>query len=73
VALQTLNIRYVYELVQKDPIDLFRLPNCGQKSLREVKEKLAALGLTLGMRLDDNVYRAAVVATVAAHMRGATT
>ena len=65
-ALRTLNITYVYELVQKSPLDLFRLPNFGEKSLREVKEKLAALGLTLGMTLDDESYRAAVVATVAA-------
>ena len=65
-ALQMLNIRYVYELVQKPPLDLFRLPNFGEKSLREVKAKLAVLGLTLGMTLEDESYRAAVVATVAA-------
>ena len=63
-----LNIRYVYELVQKAPTDLFRLPNFGQKSLRKVKSKLANLGLTLGMTLEDDAYRAAVVATVAAHI-----
>jgi hypothetical protein len=40
-----------------------------EKSLREVKEKLAALGLTLGMTLDDDVYSAAVVATVAESLR----
>jgi DNA-directed RNA polymerase alpha subunit len=66
-----LNIGYVYELVQKSPLDLFRLPNFGEKSLREVKAKLATLGLTLGMTLEDDTYRAAVVATVAAHI-GAT-
>ena len=43
-ALKMLNIRYVYELVQKAPLDLFRLPNFGEKSLREVKAKLATLG-----------------------------
>jgi hypothetical protein len=47
-------------------IDPFPLPNSVEKSLREVKEKLATLGLTLGMMLDDNSYRAAVVAAVAA-------
>ena len=46
-ALKMLNIRYVYELVQKSPLDLFRLPNFGEKSLREVNAKLATLGLTL--------------------------
>jgi DNA-directed RNA polymerase subunit alpha len=64
-ALRTLNIKRVYELVQKSPTDLFRLPNFGEKSLREVKAKLATLGLTLGMPWEEDAYRAAVVATVA--------
>ena len=68
-TLKMLNIQYVYELVQKSPLDLFRLPNFGEKSLREVKEKLASLGLTLGMTVDDELYKAAVVATVAANLR----
>jgi len=42
------------------------LPNFGQKSLKEIKAKLAKLGLTLGMTLEDHAYRAAVVATAAA-------
>ena len=67
-ALQALNIRYVCELVQKSPLDLFRLPKFGEKSLREIKAKLAALGLTLGTTLEDDAYRAAVVETVAAHI-----
>jgi DNA-directed RNA polymerase alpha subunit len=54
-TLQMLNIRYVHELVQKSPVDLFRLPNVGEKSLREVKAKLAALG-DVGMTLDDDSY-----------------
>jgi len=69
-ALQMLKIRYVYELVQQSPLDLFRLPNLGQKSLREVRDKLATLGLTLGMTLEDESYRAAVAATVAAKIQG---
>ena len=68
-ALKMLNIRYVYELVRKAPVDLFRLPNFGEKSLREVKEKLATLGLTLDMTLDDASYRASVLATVAENIR----
>jgi len=68
-ALQMLNIRYVYELVQKAPLDLCRLPNFGEKSLREIKQRLANLGLTWGMTLEDDAYRAAVVATVAANIR----
>jgi len=68
-ALKRLKVAYVYELVQKSQFDLFRLPNFGQKSLREVEAKLAALGLTLGMTLDDDSYKAAVVATVAANIQ----
>jgi DNA-directed RNA polymerase alpha subunit len=55
-------------LVQKSPVDLFCLPNFRGKSLREVKAKLANLGLTLGMTLEDYSYRAAVVAMVVAHI-----
>jgi len=47
------------------------LPNFGEKSLREVKETLATLGLTLGMTLEDDAYRAAVVAAVAANIEAA--
>jgi len=67
-TLKMLNVNYVYELVQKSPLDLFRLPNFEEKSLKEVKAKLAALGLTLGTTLEDDAYRAAVVETVAAHI-----
>jgi hypothetical protein len=55
--------------VQKTPLELFRLPNFGEKSLREVTQKLAALGVTLGMTLDDDSDTAAVVPTVAARLR----
>jgi hypothetical protein len=64
-ALRTL----IYELVQKSPADLVGLRNFGEKSLREITKKLAALGLTLGMTLDDDAYRAAVVVTVAESIR----
>ena len=68
-ALTMLNIRYVYELVQKSPVALFRLPNFGEKSLREVREKLANLNLSLGMTLDEASYRASVLETVAENIR----
>jgi DNA-directed RNA polymerase alpha subunit len=70
-ALKILNIQYVYELVQKSPLDLFGLPNFGAKSLREVKAKLANLGLTLGMTVEEDAYRAAVVAAVVASIKAA--
>jgi DNA-directed RNA polymerase alpha subunit len=67
-ALQSLNIQNVHELVQHSPTDLFGLPNLGKKSLMEIKEKLATLGLTLAMTLDNESYRAAIVSTVAANL-----
>lgn len=70
-VLRMLNIRYVYELVQKSPTDLLQLPNFGKKSLKEIHEKLATLGLTLGMTLADDTYRTAVVAAVAANIEAA--
>ena len=68
-TLKMLNVNYVCELVQKSPLAFFRPPNFGQKSLREVKAKLANLGLTLGMTVEEEAYRAAVVATVAARIQ----
>jgi DNA-directed RNA polymerase alpha subunit len=65
-ALQTLHIRYGHELVQQSPTDLFTLPNFENKSPTEGKEKLATLGLTLAMTLEEDSYRAAIVAAVAA-------
>ena len=67
-AVQSLNIQNVYELVPQSPTDLFRLPTFGSKSLQEITEKLAALGRTLGLTLDDESYRAAIVAMVAANV-----
>ena len=64
-ALRTLTIRYVYELLQMTHIELFTLPNFGKKSLREVKDTRATLGLTWGMTLEDDAYSAAVVAAAA--------
>lgn len=68
-ALHVVNIRYVYELVTLEPRALRGRKNFGEKSFREVKDKLAMQGLTLGMTLEDDAYRAAVVAAVAAHIK----
>jgi len=65
-ALRVMNIRYVYELVALEPRALRVRKNFGEKSFREVKGKLVTLGLTLGMALEEDAYRAAIVATVAA-------
>jgi DNA-directed RNA polymerase subunit alpha len=51
-CLQSADIRYVGELVQKTEADLLRTKNFGRKSLNEIKETLHTLGLELGMRLE---------------------
>jgi hypothetical protein len=44
-------IVYVGELVQKSEAEMLRTPNFGRKSLNEIKEMLAQLGLHLGMSI----------------------
>ena len=43
------NIIYIGDLVQKSEPEMLRTPNFGRKSLNEIKEVLAAMGLRLGM------------------------
>jgi hypothetical protein len=45
------NIIYVGDLLQKSETELLRTPNFGRKSLNEVKEALAPMGLHLGMEV----------------------
>ena len=43
------NIVYIGDLIQKTEAEMLRTPNFGRKSLNEIKEVLAAMGLHLGM------------------------
>ena len=43
------NIVYIGDLVQKTEQEMLRTPNFGRKSLNEIKEVLAGMGLGLGM------------------------
>src|SRR3569833_1344242 len=45
------NIIYIGDLVQKPEAELLRPPNFGRKSLNEIKEVLASMGLRLGMEI----------------------
>ncbi len=45
------NIVYIGELVQKTEGEMLRTPNFGRKSLNEIKEVLATMGLHLGMEI----------------------
>jgi DNA-directed RNA polymerase subunit alpha len=51
-CLKNANIRTLRELVQKTEGDMLRTKNFGRKSLNEIKDILASMGLSLGMRLD---------------------
>ena len=45
------NIIYIGDLVQKTEAEMLRTPNFGRKSLNEIKEVLAGMGLHLGMEI----------------------
>ena len=45
------NIVYIGDLIQKTEAEMLRTPNFGRKSLNEIKEVLATMGLHLGMEV----------------------
>lgn len=47
------NIVYIGDLIQKSEAEMLRTPNFGRKSLNEIKEVLAGMGLHLGMDVPD--------------------
>jgi DNA-directed RNA polymerase subunit alpha len=47
------NIVYIGDLIQKTEAEMLRTPNFGRKSLNEIKEVLAAMGLHLGMEVSN--------------------
>jgi DNA-directed RNA polymerase subunit alpha len=51
-CLKNSNIRYIYELVEKTEAEMLKTKNFGRKSLNEIKEILAGMGLSLGMKLE---------------------
>ena len=54
-ALKNAEIHVVADLAQKTEVDLEQVKNLGEKSIDEIKTALAALGLSIGMRIDPNV------------------
>lgn len=57
-ALKNAEILTVLDLVQKTEAEVENVKNLGEKSLEEIKAALAALGLSLGMRIDPNLVGA---------------
>ncbi len=51
-CLKNANIRTIRELVQKTEPEMLKTKNFGRKSLNEIKEILASMGLSLGMKLE---------------------
>ncbi|MCS6837773.1 MAG: DNA-directed RNA polymerase subunit alpha [Bdellovibrionaceae bacterium] len=51
-CLKNANIRYIGELVTKSESEMLKTKNFGRKSLNEIKEILATMGLSLGMKIE---------------------
>ncbi|HAR95544.1 MAG TPA: DNA-directed RNA polymerase subunit alpha [Deltaproteobacteria bacterium] len=52
-CLKNADIKYIGELVQKTEQEILMTKNFGRKSLNEIKEILACMGLRLGIKLDN--------------------
>jgi DNA-directed RNA polymerase subunit alpha len=52
-CLKNANITTIRELVQKTEPEMLKTKNFGRKSLNEIKEILATMGLSLGMKFDE--------------------
>ncbi len=50
-CLQNAGIEFIWQLVEKSEADMLKTKNFGRKSLNEIKDILAELGLALGMKL----------------------
>lgn len=53
-CLKNANIQTIGELVQKTEAEMLKTKNFGRKSLNEIKEILATMGLSLGMKIDEH-------------------
>ena len=54
-CLRNASITTIGELVQRTEAELMKTKNFGKKSLQEIKDELARIGLSLGMRLEQEV------------------
>ena len=53
-CLKNAGIQTIGELIQKTEAEMLKTKNFGRKSLNEIKEMLAQMGLSLGMRIDES-------------------
>lgn len=56
-CLNNANITTVGELAQKSEAEMLKYRNFGKKSLNEIKQKIAELGLSLGMTFDPDLLK----------------
>lgn len=56
-CLKKAEIKTIGELVQKTDSEMLRTKNFGRKSLNEIKELLTDMGLSLGMKVDDELLQ----------------
>ena len=52
-CLKNANIATIGELIQKTEAEMLKTKNFGRKCLNEIKEILAQMGLSLGMKIDE--------------------
>jgi DNA-directed RNA polymerase alpha subunit len=69
-CLESAKIQNVRDLVKKTDADLLKVRSFGKTSLREVKRKLADLGLSLGMDVENLAAAQAAAAAAAANAEG---
>jgi DNA-directed RNA polymerase subunit alpha len=51
-CLENANIKFIGELVTRTEAEMLKTKNFGRKSLNEIKDLLAEMGLSLGMKID---------------------
>ena len=56
-CLREANIKTIVELVKQNEEEMLGLKNFGKKSLTEIKELLAVMGLSLGMKVDARKFK----------------
>jgi len=56
-CLKNADIQSISDLVQKTEYEMLRTKNFGRKSLNEIKEILATMGLSFGMRVDNEALK----------------
>jgi DNA-directed RNA polymerase subunit alpha len=69
-CLKNASIRTIGELVQKTEAEMLKTKNFGRKSLNEIKEILAVMGLSLGMKLEPVAASAAPAGEEAVENQG---